>query len=52
MIKAEALQAILDEISPAEPRAKKIKPQDMIDSQFLAEMEKGGFFDQLWSGKR
>jgi len=52
VIKAEALQAILDEISPAEPRAKKIKPQDMIDSQFLAEMEKGGFFDQLWSGKR
>ena len=52
VIKPEALQAILDEISPAEPRAKKIKPQELVDTRFLDEMEKSGFFDQLWSGKR
>lgn len=52
VIKPEALQAILDEISPVEPRAKKIMPQEMIDSRFLDEMEKSGFFEQLWLGKR
>ncbi|MBI2090574.1 MAG: ABC transporter substrate-binding protein [Deltaproteobacteria bacterium] len=52
VIKPEALQAILEEISPVEPRAKKVKAQDLIDTRFLDEMEKSGFFDQLWSGKR
>jgi ABC-type nitrate/sulfonate/bicarbonate transport system substrate-binding protein len=52
VIKPEALQAILDEISPTEPRAKKMNPQDLIDARILDEIEKSGFFDQLWSGKR
>ena len=52
VIKPEALQATLDEISPTEPRAKKIKPQELVDTRYLDEMEKSGFFDQLWSGKR
>ena len=52
VIKPEALQATLDEISPTEPRAKKVKPQELVDARFLDEMEKSGFFDQLWSGKR
>ena len=52
VIKPEALQATLDEISPTEPRAKNVKPQEMIDTRYLDEMEKSGFFDQLWSGKR
>ena len=52
MIKAEALQAILDEVSQVDPRAKKIKPQDLVDSRYLDEMQKGGFFDQLWSSKK
>jgi hypothetical protein len=51
-IKIEALQANLDEIAPIEPRAKNVKPQELLDSRYLDEMEKGGFFDQLWSGKR
>ena len=52
MIKAEALQAILDEVSPLDPRAKKIKPQDLVDSRYLDEMQKSGFFDQLWGSKK
>src|SRR3990172_1846464 len=52
VIKPEALQAILDEISPTEPRANKMNPQDLIDARILDEIEKSGFFDQLWSGKR
>ena len=51
VVKAEALQAILDELSANDPRAKKIKPQELIDNRFLDEMEKSGFFDQLWAKK-
>ena len=51
LIKNEALQAILDEIAPTDARAKKVKPQDLIDSRYLDEMEKGGFFDQIWAKK-
>lgn len=51
-MKLESFQANLDEIAPVEPRAKNVKPQEMIDTRYLDEMEKSGFFDQLWSGKR
>lgn len=51
VIKPESLQAILDELSATDPRAKKVKPQEMIDTRYLDEMEKSGFFDQLWAKK-
>ena len=51
VVKAEALQAILDEVAQTDERAKKVRPQDMIDNRFLIEMEKSGFWDQIW-GKR
>src|SRR5919198_1261223 len=51
-IKLEGIQSTLDEIAPSEPRAKNIKPQEMVDTRYLDEMEKSGFFDQLWAGKR
>lgn len=51
-LKLEALQANLDEIAPIEPRAKNVKPQELVDSRFLDEMEKSGFFDKLWADKR
>ena len=50
-IKLEGIQSTLDEIAPVEPRAKSVKPQEMIDTRYHDEMEKSGFFDQLW-GKR
>jgi len=50
-IKSEALQAILDEVAQTDPRAKKVKPQELIDTRYLDEMEKSGFFDQLWGKK-
>ena len=52
MIRPDAIQSTLDEIAPSEPRAKNVKPQELIDTRYLDEMEKSGFFDQLWSGKR
>jgi len=45
-IREAALQASLDEIAPLDPRAKSIKPQDMIDRRYLNELEKSGVFDK------
>ncbi|MBI2360724.1 MAG: ABC transporter substrate-binding protein [Deltaproteobacteria bacterium] len=52
MIKDEAIQAILEEVSQVDPRAKKVKVQDLIDLRYVEEMEKSGFFDKLWAAKR
>jgi NitT/TauT family transport system substrate-binding protein len=51
VLKTEALQAILDEVAATDPRAKNVKPQDMVDSRLHVELEKSGFFDQLWARK-
>jgi ABC-type nitrate/sulfonate/bicarbonate transport system substrate-binding protein len=51
VLKPEALQAILDEVAPSDARAKKLKPQELMDTRYLGEMEKSGFFDQLWAKK-
>lgn len=45
-ISEAALQASLDEIAPLDPRAKSIKPQEMIDRRYLVELEKSGVFDK------
>jgi NitT/TauT family transport system substrate-binding protein len=50
-IKNEAIQATLEEIVPTDPRAKKVTAQELIDRRYLDEMEKSGFFDQLWAKK-
>ena len=51
-VRPEALQAILDELAVNDPRAKKVQPQQLIDRRYLEEMERSGFFDSLWGGKR
>jgi ABC-type nitrate/sulfonate/bicarbonate transport system substrate-binding protein len=51
-MKPEGFQSALDEIASTDPRAKTVKPQEMIDTRYLDEMEKSGFFEQLWGGKR
>jgi NitT/TauT family transport system substrate-binding protein len=51
-IKPEGLQSTLDEIAPVDPRAKTVKTQEMVDTRYLDEMEKSGFFEQIWAGKR
>lgn len=48
-LKAEAIQAVLDEIAPSDPRAKNFKPQQLIDRRYLDEMERGGFYEALWA---
>jgi NitT/TauT family transport system substrate-binding protein len=49
--KTEAFQAIIDETAKVDPRAKKIKPQDLVDRRYLDGLQKSGFFDKLWAGK-
>ncbi len=51
-LKAEAFQAILDEISKVDARAKKVRAEDLIDRRYLEELEKSGFLDNLWGGKK
>jgi NitT/TauT family transport system substrate-binding protein len=51
-IKPEGLQSTLDEIAPTDPRAKTVKPQEMVDTRYLDEMEKSGFFEQLWAARK
>ena len=51
-IKPEGIQSTLEEIAPTDPRAKTVKPQEMVDSRYLDEMEKSGFMEQIWAGKR
>lgn len=50
-MKPEAFQAILEEVAKVDPRAKKVKADDLIDNRYVAEMEKSGFFEKLWAGK-
>ena len=51
-IRPEGVQGILDEVAKVDPRARKVKPEELIDRRFLEEMDKSGFFDRLWEGKR
>jgi ABC-type nitrate/sulfonate/bicarbonate transport system substrate-binding protein len=47
-IHTDSVQAMIEDVAQTDPRAKKVKAQEMIDTRYLDEMEKSGFFDQLW----
>ena len=51
-IRAEGIQGILDEVAKVDPRAAKVKAEDLIDRRYVDEMEKSGFFDRLWGSKK
>ena len=51
-IRPEGIQGILDEVAKVDPRARKVKPEELIDRRFLEEMDKSGFFDRLWGSKK
>ena len=50
-IRMDSLQAVLEEITPSDARAKNVKPQQLIDRKYLDEMEKSGFYESLWGSK-
>jgi ABC-type nitrate/sulfonate/bicarbonate transport system substrate-binding protein len=47
-LKAQALQPMIEEVARINPRASDVKPQDLMDRRYLAEMENSGFFKQIW----
>jgi NitT/TauT family transport system substrate-binding protein len=49
--KLESIQAIVDETAKADPRAKKLKPQELVDRSLLDKLQKEGFFDKLWTAR-
>ena len=51
-LKAPAIQPMIEEVAKTNPRANDVKPQDLMDRRYLAEMESSGFFSQLWNEKR
>ena len=51
-LKPAAIQPMIEEVARNNPRAANIKPQDLMDRRYLADMESSGFFKQLWSEQR
>src|SRR6266496_4180316 len=51
-LKAQAIQPMLEEVARTNPRANDVKPQELMDRRYLAEMESSGFFNQVWGEKR
>ena len=51
-LKAPAIQPMIEEVARTNARANEIKPQDLMDRRYLAEMESSGFFKQVWSTER
>jgi len=51
-LKASAIQPMIEEVAKTNPRANEMKPQDLMDRRYLAEMESSGFFKQVWNEKR
>lgn len=51
-LKAQAIQPMIEEVARTNARANEIKPQELMDRRYLAEMESSGFFSKLWSEKR
>lgn len=48
-IKREGLEAVLEEVAQADPRAKDVKLHDLVDRRYLDELERSGFFARLWA---
>ena len=40
----KGMEAIISELAPAEPKAKTSKPDDFLDTRFVARLEKEGFY--------
>jgi len=51
-LKAQAIQPMIEEVARINPRANDVKPQDLMDRRYLAEMESSGFFKQLWTSEK
>jgi ABC-type nitrate/sulfonate/bicarbonate transport system substrate-binding protein len=50
-LRAQAIQPMIEEVARTNPRANEVKPQELTDRRYLADMENSGFFSQLWGEK-
>ncbi len=51
-LRAQAIQPMIEEVARTNPRANEIKPQELMERRYLAEMESSGFFGLAWGKKR
>jgi ABC-type nitrate/sulfonate/bicarbonate transport system substrate-binding protein len=51
-LKAPAIQPMIEEVARTNARANEVKPQELMDRRYLAEMESSGFFSRLWGNRR
>jgi ABC-type nitrate/sulfonate/bicarbonate transport system substrate-binding protein len=47
-VSRKGLAAILNELSDKEPRARSLKPDDVLDERFVTRLDQEGFFRKLW----
>jgi NitT/TauT family transport system substrate-binding protein len=45
---AEALKTVIDQLAETDPRAKNLRPEQLIDARFFQELDKEGFIQKLW----
>lgn len=43
----KGIEAILAELAASDPKARHVKPEDFLDTRFIAELERDGFFKRL-----
>jgi NitT/TauT family transport system substrate-binding protein len=44
----EALKTVIDQVAETDPRAKSLRPEQLIDGRFFQELDKEGFIQGLW----
>jgi NitT/TauT family transport system substrate-binding protein len=44
----EAMKTAIDQVAETDPRAKNLRPEQLIDARFFQEMDKDGFIKRLW----
>ncbi|MBI1893671.1 MAG: ABC transporter substrate-binding protein [Candidatus Rokubacteria bacterium] len=47
-VSRKGLATLLNELAEKEPKARQAKPEDFLDTRFIAALEKEGFFQKLW----
>lgn len=45
---AASIKTVLEQLSATDPKARTARPQDFIDSSIIGELEREGFFNQIW----
>src|SRR5215813_8615383 len=48
----EGIKNILESLTETDPKAKAAKPEDFVDMSFIKELDKSGFVDDLYKGRK